>query len=78
MGKGEVARVEERPVSQIVVEFEGPGSANVLRIQFENVSPGQVLTWAKWAELHGQQAFARMQLDEAVKPRIAVPTLGVM
>ena len=62
----------EGKVSRIVVEFEGPGSANVVRTNFVNVSTGQVYEWAKLAELQAQQLFVQVQI-EAQQRQIVVP-----
>jgi len=59
--------------SRIVVEFEGPGSANITRTDFTNVNPGQIYEWAKWAELQAQQIFVQMQIAAQKQPQIVVP-----
>jgi len=60
--------------SRIVIEFEGPGSANIVRTDFTNVSAGQIYEWAKWAELQAQAVFVQMQAAAQKKaPQIVVP-----
>jgi len=60
--------------SRIVVEFEGPGSANIVQTQFTNVSPGQIYEWAKIAELQAQSVFVQVQIEaQQRQPQIVVP-----
>lgn len=69
---------EEQPVSRIVVEFAGPGGADVIGSKFENISVGQMLAFAKWAEWQAERAVMKMELErqKAMKlrqPKIVVP-----
>lgn len=62
-----------RKPSRIVVEFEGPGSANIMGTEFSNVTAAQIYAWAKWAELQAQHIFVQTQLKEAAKrPQVMV------
>lgn len=72
---GGKAQPAAKAKSRIVIEFEGPGSANVARLDFVNVSPGQVFAWAKIAELQAQAIFVQVQMAEQQKqrPQIVVP-----
>jgi hypothetical protein len=64
---------EARKPSRIVVEFEGPGSANILETRFSNVTPAQIYAWAKWAELQAQAVFVQAAAREAAKrPQVMV------
>jgi len=66
--------MEDKKPSRIVIEFEGPGSANITRSEFLNVSPGQIYEWAKVAELQAQQIFVQVQIEAQQKrPQIVVP-----
>ena len=76
---------EEQPVSRIVIEFGGLGAADVERATFENISLGQMLTFARYAEWQCKRAIAqyeRAQRAEAERKaklqKIVVPGMGLM
>ena len=54
---------EEQPVSRIVAEFAGVGMADVAHAEFENVSLGQIMAFAQWAQWQADRAIA--QFEEA-------------
>lgn len=58
--------------SRIVLEFKGPGSADLAGTQLINVTPGQVMMAAKWLDLQANQIYVQMQI-EAQKSPILVP-----
>jgi len=75
MPEGESSR-EDKVVSRIVVEFAGPGMADVRDAVFENVSVGQMMAFAAWAEWQKERAILKMELQrqrEAELQKIAVP-----
>lgn len=68
-----------KKVSRIVVDFSEPGSAVVTGFQMVNVTPGQIMLFAKWAEGHAALAFQHMvaQTQAQAQPRIIVPKVGL-
>ncbi len=44
--------------SFIVVEFEGPGSVNVIKLNVQNVTPLQMIAFAGYLELAGKSQLA--------------------
>ena len=67
-----------KKVSRIVIDFSEPGSAVIAGFQFINVSPGQMLLFSRWAELHGQLAFQQMMSAPKKQPAIIVPRAGIV
>lgn len=77
-GKSSREDAQEGIVSRIVVEFAGPGMADVKNAVFENVSVGQMMAFAAWAKWQMERAILKMELQrqreaELQKKKIAVP-----
>lgn len=68
---------EQQPVSRIVIEFAGPGQADVKRAIFENVSLGQMLAFARYAEWRCVRAIAQFEkareASAVARPSLVVP-----
>jgi hypothetical protein len=61
---------EEAPVSRIEVVFVGPGMADIGSAKMENVTLGQLLVFAQWAQW--QADVKTREWDEAKAKRQAV------
>jgi len=76
---------ETELVSRIVIEFNGLGEADVVRALFENISLGQMLAFARYAEWQCQRAIAQYERAERAEAerkaklqKIVVPGMGLM
>ena len=65
-GDGQV-RNEKRPVSRIVVEFAGPGMADVAHADFQNISVGQMLVFARWADWQANRAVYKLDMQRRME-----------
>lgn len=54
---------EKKQVSRIVIEFAGMGMADVAKAHFENISVGQMLAFAKWADWQADRAVFKMEMQ---------------
>ena len=62
-GEGQEGQ-EEQPVSRIVVEFTGLGMADIHRTEMENVSLGQMMVFAQYAEWQCRRAIAQFERQQ--------------
>jgi len=67
------------PVSRVVIEFAGLGSADVKRAEFENITLGQMLMLERYMRWQADSAVARFeeaQAKQAERGKIAVAKLA--
>ena len=76
---------EEEPVSRIVIEFGGLGKADVVRADFENISLGQMMVFARYVEWQCQNAIRQYERDRQAEAerraklqQIVVPGMGLV
>lgn len=77
MSSKDDGKQEQKP-SRVIVDFEGPGLANVAAFRFVNVTPGQVLVLAEWARAQADVVLAgwmNQQRREPPPPQIIVPRI---
>jgi len=66
----------QTPKSQIVVEFAGPGGADIVNVSLVNVSVGQLQVLAAWARWQASKALERQMAMQQQRPgKIAVARL---
>lgn len=76
--KQEEQQGQEQPISRIVIEFVGPGMADVKTARFDNVSLGQMLSFARYAEWQAANAVQRFEEIQRERRRaVAVPKLVI-
>jgi len=81
----EGVKQEEQSVSRIVIEFGGLGQADVVRASFENISLGQMLAFARYAEWQCERMIVQYECNrqeeaerKAKLQQIVVPGMGLV
>lgn len=65
-----------KTVSRVVVEFMGPGMADIKAVRTENVSVGQLQVLAGWAQFQARRAWERLEQEQQKRPpQIAIARL---
>ena len=70
---------EVPPVSRVVIEFVGPGMADVKRAEFENITLGQMLMlpeYVQWQTDNAKGRFNQQQAKGAERNKIVVAKMA--